>query len=59
MALLQHVVHSVTEKCPPPPLELEADYVLNEERVPHQCCKKLVPVACRVHNNIYKVTGIP
>jgi len=56
---LQHVVQSLTETCPVPPPEMETDYVLNEESVPLQCCKKIVPVACRVGDNIYKVTNIP
>jgi hypothetical protein len=55
VTFVQYVVQSVTERCPVPPPELEAEYVLHEEPVPHQCCKKLVPVACRVHDNIYKV----
>ena len=59
MPFLQHVVQSLTETCPVPPPELETDYVLNEEPVPLQCCKKIVPVACRVGDNIYKVTNIP
>jgi hypothetical protein len=46
----------VTEKCPLPPPELETEYVLNEEPVPLQCCSKIVPVACRVGDNIYKVS---
>jgi hypothetical protein len=58
LPFLQHVVHSLTEKCPVPPPELETDYVLKEEPVPLQCCKKIVPVACRVGDNIYKVTNI-
>jgi len=53
------MVQSLTETCPAPPPELETDYVLNEESVPLQCCKKIVPVACRVGDNIYKVTDIP
>jgi hypothetical protein len=57
MISVQHMVHSVTEKCPLPPPELETEYVLNEEPVPHQCCNKIVPVACRVGDNIYKVTS--
>jgi hypothetical protein len=46
----------VTEKCPLPPPELETEYVLNEEPVPHQCCSKIIPIACRVGDNIYKVS---
>jgi hypothetical protein len=49
-----YVVQSLTETCPAPPPELETDYMLNEESVPLQCCKKIVPVACRVGDNIYK-----
>jgi len=59
MPFLQYVVQSLTETCPAPPPELETDYMLNEESVPLQCCKKIVPVACRVGDNIYKVTNIP
>jgi len=59
MHFLQYVVQSLTETCPVPPPELETDYVLNEESVPLQCCKKIVPVACRVGDDIYKVANIP
>jgi hypothetical protein len=59
MPFLQHVVESLVDKCPAPPPELVKDYVLNEESVPLQCCKKIIPVACRVGDNIYKVTNIP
>jgi len=59
MPFLQHVVQSLTETCPAPPPELETDYVFSEESVPLQCCKEIVAVACRVGDNIYKVTNIP
>ncbi|XP_069683352.1 hemocytin isoform X2 [Periplaneta americana] len=49
-----YVVQSVVERCPRPPAEMELEYELHEELVPNKCCKKFVPVACKVGDKVYK-----